>query len=77
MLIHNLYKEAREEKDEALREFVKATTDLNTLKEKEKILASLITDDHIMADTMKKAIAAIFPNIHGKKITISLLIYNK
>lgn len=81
MLIYNLYKEARDEKDESLKHFVKATTELNTLKETERILASLITDDHIMADTMKKPVAAIFPNVQGFIIIIiitfiiSLFIY--
>ncbi len=39
---------------------------MNSYREKEKIIAAKISDDHVMADTMKKPLSAIFPNVHGK-----------
>ena len=39
---------------------------MNSYREREKFIAAKISDDHVMADTMKKPISAIFPNVHGK-----------
>eukprot|EP01038_Epipyxis_sp_PR26KG_P007566 gene7566-10307_t len=64
MVIYDSYNEARNERDEALKKYVKAEQELVRLKEKEKELASLISDDHVIADFRKMTISATFPHIH-------------
>jgi len=45
------------------------------MREKEKIFASKITDDHILADSMKKSLSALFPNVLGLKRFIIFFLY--
>lgn len=65
-VIYQTFSEARTVKDDAMKALLEAETDLNRLKQKEKEVALLISDDHIVADEMGKTLSALFPNVHGK-----------
>jgi hypothetical protein len=49
-----------------MKALLEAEADLSRLKHREKELAVLISDDHIIADEMNKTLSAVFPNVHGK-----------
>ena len=53
-MIYETFSEARTIKDDAMKALLDAEADLNRLKHKEKELAALISDDHIIADEMNK-----------------------
>eukprot|EP00981_Chlorochromonas_danica_P015620 scaffold13700_cov252-Ochromonas_danica.AAC.19 len=61
--IYRAYSKARDERDEAVRVLLAGEKKVTELKEQEKLLASLISDDHIMADEMKKPLSLVFPNV--------------
>jgi hypothetical protein len=64
-VIYETYSAARGIKDAAMNALLAAEAELNKIKHKEKEIASLISDDHILADEMKKTLASVFPNIQG------------
>ncbi len=64
LAVYELYTKARDERDESMKVLVKAEAKVIKLKEEEKFLASLISDDHIIADDMKKSMTQLFPNVH-------------
>ena len=68
MIIYETFSNARDVKDEAMKAFVKADKELTELKAKEKQLAALISDDHIMADESGQSLTSLFPNVHGKMV---------
>ena len=55
---------AREKRDESQRLLVEQEKVLNELKFEEKHLASLISDDHVVANSRNEYISELFPNIH-------------
>lgn len=63
-IIYELYQEARKEKEKVTKEYVMAEKLLNQLQEKEILLASLISDDHMIADERGITLTELFPNIH-------------
>lgn len=65
-VIYETFSEARTVKDDAMKALLEAEADLNKLKHREKELAALISDDHIIADEMNKPLSAVFPNVHGE-----------
>jgi hypothetical protein len=65
-VIYETFSEARTIKDDAMKALLEAEADLSRLKHREKELAVLISDDHIIADAMNKTLSAVFPNVHGK-----------
>jgi hypothetical protein len=65
-VIYETFSEARTIKDDAMKALLEAEADLSRLKHREKELAVLISDDHIIADEMNKTLSAVFPNVHGK-----------
>lgn len=65
-VIYETFSEARTVKDDAMKALLEAEADLSRLKHKEKELAALISDDHILADEMKKTLSSLFPNVHGE-----------
>jgi hypothetical protein len=56
--------EAKNTRDESQRRLVEQERVLNELRQEEKQLASLISDDHVVADSRGEYISEIFPNIH-------------
>ena len=69
-VIYETFSEARNVKDEAMKALLEAEAELNKLKQKERELAVLISDDHILADEMHKGMSEVFPNIHGTRIAV-------
>lgn len=65
LIIHEAYSIARKERDDAMHELVKHEKLLSKMREEEKILASNICDDHILADESQKSLTSMFPNIHS------------
>lgn len=64
LAVYELYSKSREERDESMKVLVKAEAKVVKLKEEERVLASHISDDHIIADEMKKSMTQLFPNVH-------------
>lgn len=56
--------DARNTRDESQRKLVEQERVLNELRQEEKQLASLISDDHIVADSHQQYISELFPSIH-------------
>lgn len=71
MVIYETFSAAREVKDEAMRAYVQAEADLTKLKQEEKHLASLISDDHCLADETQQPLSSLFPNVHRKDTVLS------
>jgi hypothetical protein len=65
-VIYESFSEARTIKDDAMKALLEAETDLSKLKHREKEVATLISDDHILADELGKPLSEVFPNVHGK-----------
>jgi hypothetical protein len=63
-IIYELYQKARKEKETVTKEYIEAEKHLNELKDIEKGLASLISDDHMIADDKGISLTDLFPNIH-------------
>jgi hypothetical protein len=63
-IIYELYQTARKEKEAVTKEYIEAEKHLNELKDIEKNLSSLISDDHMIADEKGISLTDLFPNIH-------------
>lgn len=72
LLIYTAYSKAREERDAAVRQLVEAEKELTRLRENEKLLAALISDDHIMGDELKKPLSIVFPNVQVGYILVKI-----
>lgn len=64
--------QAREVRDKARELLVDNENQLTILREREKELARLITDDHMIADERKISIAEVFPNVRVGMILHSI-----
>lgn len=64
LIIYNSYSEARNERDKAVKKLLETEKHLREVKEQENTLASLISDDHILADETKKSMTNLFANVH-------------
>jgi hypothetical protein len=62
-IIYDTYSNARQARDVAVKELLEAEELLRQCKEEEKIAASFITDDHILADETKRSLTTLFANI--------------
>jgi hypothetical protein len=56
--------EAKNTRDESQRKLVEQERVLNELRQEEKRLSTLISDDHVVADSRGEFISEIYPNIH-------------
>ena len=72
LVILETYNEARQSKDEALKLYIEANKELSALREEEKIAASFISDDHVLADTQRKTLQQLFQNVQVGHIMISI-----
>jgi hypothetical protein len=75
-IIYELYQAARREKDAVTKEYIAAEKFLTDLREREKVLASLVSDDHINADEKEITLSELFPNIHVGNILVRINQYN-
>lgn len=72
VVIYEAFQEARKERDIAVRNLLDAEHVLREIKEQEKVQASLISDDHIIADEMKKSLTSLFANVHVGSLLYSI-----
>lgn len=64
VVIYDAFQHARKERDIAVRNLLDAENVLREAKEQEKIQASLISDDHVLADESRKTLTSLFANVH-------------
>jgi hypothetical protein len=64
LAVHKELNNSREIRDAAQQGLLAAESEFDKLRSREKELAELITDDHIIADERKLSLAEYFPNIH-------------
>jgi hypothetical protein len=63
-LAESAWQGAKDTRDEAQRVLVEHERVLSELRQEEKQLAALISDDHVVADSRGEYVSELFPNVH-------------